>query len=62
MLEEPKIYGTEENPHHLWCSRAMGPPKPCKMCDGLWGTYPYNSQEEMQGLAKKHFPDAIPRN
>ena len=57
------------NFHHLWCNGDPGRPvKGCQWCDkngdgtvGLWASYPYTTNEEEGGLAKKHFPNAIER-
>lgn len=50
--------------HHVWCNYWTRPVKDCKGCNGptgYWARFPYDTTEELDGLMKKHFPNAIER-
>ena len=56
---------TESNEHHVWCNHFMRPQKGCKMCEGLFKDYPYDTSDNPEkigkDLMKKHFPNVIIR-
>lgn len=50
--------GKEYSEHHIWCNFATRPLENCPQCPGMWEKYPYETEEEMNNLAAKYFPDA----
>ena len=59
-LEKDESYVPRKE-HHVWCNFQNRPIEECPQCKGFWTLYPYETEEEMRGLASKHFPDAIER-
>lgn len=48
------------NLHHIWCNFSRWPRADCKQCERLFREYPYEGLNAWE-LARKHFPDAIPK-
>lgn len=47
--------------HHIWCNFFTRPREGCEMCDRLFRTYPYETEEERETLHEKYFPETIKR-
>lgn len=43
------------NKHHIWCNFFSRKASDCEQCSQLFELYPYETEEEMQTLAERHF-------